>query len=92
MPPYLPSGQLEQLHAALDRFARNPRILNKYMLLWVALVLQLAAMEYVLDCALKEPATTPAAKPAEKPAAGPDSDYTEELPGRDDLPKGADTY
>ena len=36
--------------------------------------------------------TTPAAKPAAKPAAGPDSDYTEELPGRDDLPKGADTY
>ena len=24
MPPYLPSDQLEQLHAALDRSARNP--------------------------------------------------------------------
>ena len=65
--------------------------------------LGLAEMEAVLDRALQEAPTTPAAKPAPKPIAGPDSDspwttqssdsdssQTLELPGRDDLPKGAD--
>ena len=60
-------------------------------------------MEAVLDRAVQEAPTTPAAKPAAKPAAGPhsdspwtthssdsDSSQTLELPGRDDLPKGAD--
>ena len=59
-------------------------------------------MEGILDEAIHPP-TTPAAKAAPKPIAGPDSDspwttqssdsdssQTLELPGRDDLPKGAD--
>ena len=59
-------------------------------------------MEGILDEATHPP-TTPAAKAAPKPIAGPDSDspwttqssdsdssQTLELPGRDDLPKGAD--
>ena len=60
-------------------------------------------MEGILDEAINPP-TTPAAKAAPKPIAGPgrddspwttqssdsDSSQTLELPGRDDLPKGAD--
>ena len=77
---------------------------NNYMLLWIDLRVILGF--WTNTCCFGWPwyfswqkwnmrwtaLTTPAAKPAAKPAAGPDSDYTEELPGRDDLPKGADTY